>query len=279
MAPALAPGQPAPQSGSCQTAITGVQSAYGARDAVQLAQAYSFDPLYASSDYGAGTTVALVEMSGAGYSSGDITTFADCYGITLGSGQVTEKAVAGGGATGGGTVEAELDIDTVLSLAPKANIEVYEGGPAADLYTVFNQIVSDDTAKIVSASWTNGCEAYVGQAYQNSENTLFQAAAVDGQSIFVATGDQGAEGCNLNGVVAASTGTQPVAQVVDPTTGTLYIANKSSDSLSVDSEGSTGNPSSVVRRRLGCDGVRTRRGGARHDGRQGVRRRTALPAR
>ena len=246
VAPALAPGQPAPQSGSCQTAIAGVQTSYGARDAVQLAQAYSFDPLYASSDYGAGTTVALVEMSGAGYSSGDITTFADCYGITLGGGQVTEKAVAGGGATGGGTVEAELDIDTVLSLAPKADIEVYEGGPTADLYTVFNQIVSDDTAKIVSASWTNGCEAYVGQAYQNSENTLFQAAAVDGQSIFVAAGDQGAEGCNFNGVVAASTGTQPVAQVVDPKTGTLYIANKSSGSLSVDSEGSAGNPSSAA---------------------------------
>ena len=59
------------------------------------------------------------------------------------------------------------------------------------LYTVFNQIVSDDTAKIVSASWTNGCEAYVGQAYQNSENTLFQAAAVEGQSIFVAVGGPG----------------------------------------------------------------------------------------
>ena len=168
---------------------------------MELAQAYSFDPLYASSDYGAGTTVALVEMSGAGYSSGDITTFANCYGITLGNGQVTEETVAGGGATGGGTVEAELDIDTVLSLAPKANIEVYEGGPTANMYTVFSQIVSDDTAKIVSASWTNGCEAYVGQAYQNSENTLFQAAAVDGQSIFVAAGDQGAEGCNVNGVV------------------------------------------------------------------------------
>ena len=143
-------------------------------------------------------------------------------------------------------MEAELDIDTVLSLAPKANIEVYEGGPTANTYTVFSQIVSDDTAKIVSASWTNGCEAYVGQAYQNSENTLFQAAAVDGQSIFVATGDEGAEGCNLNGVVAASTGTQPVAQVVDPKTGTLYIANKSSNTLSVDSEGTSGNPSSAA---------------------------------
>ena len=129
--------------------------------------------------------------------------------------------VDGGGATGPGTAEAELDIDTVLSMAPKANIEVYEGGPSDGLYDVFSRIVSDDTAKIVSASWTNGCEAYVGQSLQTSENTLFQAAAAEGQSIFVATGDQGSEGCNINGEVYASTGTDPVAQAVDPTTGTL----------------------------------------------------------
>ena len=91
---------------------------------------------------------------------------------------------------------------------------------------MFNQIVSDDTAKIVSESWTNGCEAYVGQSLQNSENTLFQAAAAEGQSIFVATGDQGSEGCNINGKISASTGSNPVAQAVDPSTGTLYVANE-----------------------------------------------------
>ena len=131
-------------------------------------------------------------MAGAGYSPSDITHFAGCYGITLGDGQISrDDDRDGGGATGAGTAEAELDIETVLSLAPKANIEVYEGGASDSLYDVFSQIVSDDTAKIVSASWTNGCEAYVGQSVQNSENTLFQAAAAEGQSIFVASGDQG----------------------------------------------------------------------------------------
>jgi hypothetical protein len=240
--PALAPGQPTP-TGTCASNITGVEGSYGALDADQLAQAYSFDPLYAANHYGAGSTVALLEMSGAGFSTSDISTFAACYGFTPGAGQITEKNVDGGGATGAGTVEAELDIEDVLSLAPKANIEVYEGGPSDDLYDVFSKIISDDTAKIVSASWTNGCEAYVGQGYQSSENTLFEEAASEGQSIFVATGDEGSEGCNINGEIAATTGTDPVAQAVDPSTGTLYIANKSNNTVSVDSEGSASDPS------------------------------------
>jgi len=245
-APTLAPGQPTPTGSSCTNSIDGVMSSTGAVEAPDLAQAYALDHLYASGKYGAGATIALLEMSGAGYSSSDISTFAGCYGISLNPGQITPVPVDGGGATGAGTVEAELDIETALSLAPKANIEVYEGGSSDSLYAVFSQIVSDDTAKIVSASWTNGCEAYVGQSFQNSESTLFQAAAAEGQSVFVASGDQGAQGCNVNGEIDAGTGSNPVAQAVDPSTGTLYVANKSSNALTVDSEGSTSNPSNFA---------------------------------
>ena len=106
--------------------------------------------------------------------------------------------------------------------------------------------MSDDTAKVVSASWTNGCEAYVGQSVQSSENTLFQAAATEGQSIFVATGDQGSEGCNINGEISASTGSNPVAQAVDPSTSTLYVASKGSNRVNVISEGNANSPASFV---------------------------------
>ncbi len=248
---ALAPGQPSPQTtGTCAdptNSIGNAQATYGALDAPELAQAYSFGSLYSSGDYGAGSTIALVEMQGAGYSSSDITTFATCYGITLGPGQITQTNVGpGAGALGPATAESELDIETALSLAPQADIDVYEGGTSNSLYDVFSRIVSDDTAKIVSASWTNGCEAYVGQSLQNSENTLFQAAATEGQSVFVATGDQGSEGCNINGQIAASTGTNPVAQAVNPSTSTLYVANKGSNTASVIGEGSASSPASFV---------------------------------
>ena len=233
--PLLAPGQPTPQSG-CASTVTNLQR-YGALDAVQLAQAYSFGPLYSANHYGAGTTVALVEMAQSRYVMSDINAFAACYNIQLGGTQLTDVPVDGGNIPGPATIEAELDIENVLSLAPNANIQVYQGGPSDSMYNVFSQIVSDDTAKIVSASWTNGCEAYVPPSYQASENTLFQAAATEGQSIFVASGDQGSQGCNINGEISATTGSGPVAQAVDPSTGTLYIANKSDGTLSVDSEG------------------------------------------
>ena len=235
-APAASLWQPSPQPGTCATNIGSVQKG-GALDAVQLAQAYSFDPLYSANHYGEGTTVALIELGQAGYVGSDITNFANCYGI-VGGGQLTNTSVDGGTNTPGpDTAETELDIETVLSLAPKANIDVYEG--AGSMYDVFSRIVSDDTAKIVSVSWTNGCEAYVPQVVQSSENSILQAAATEGQSIFVATGDQGSQGCNVNGVTNATTGNDPVAQAVDTSTGTLYIANKTSNSVSVDSEGGT----------------------------------------
>jgi Pro-kumamolisin, activation domain/MBG domain (YGX type) len=253
-APALAQGQPDPTGSTCTyttpggitTSASGASSTTGALEAPDLAQAYALDPLYAAGDYGSGATIALLEMSGAGYSSSDISTFANCYGIALAPGQVSPVPVDGGSAPGAGTAESELDIETVLSLAPQADIEVYEGGVSDNLYDVFNKIVSDDSAKIVSASWTNGCEAYVGQSFQNSENTLFEAAATEGQTIFVASGDQGAQGCNINGEIDAGTGSRPVAQAVDPSTGTLYVANRSSNTLTVDSEGSTSNPSNFA---------------------------------
>jgi DNA-binding beta-propeller fold protein YncE len=231
---ALAAGQPTPTGATCTTDIDTVKTEYGSLDADDLAQAYSFGPLYNNNDYGAGATVALVEFEGAGYSPTDISTFAACYGITLGPSQISQELVDGAtGAVGGATSEAELDIDTVLSMAPKANIDVYEG--VSSLYDVFSQIVSDDTAKIVSVSWVS-CEAYDGSAYQQEENTLLEEAALNGQTVFAAAGDQGAQGCNANAEYGVTTGSGASAQAVNSSTGTLYVANSVAGTLSVVNE-------------------------------------------
>jgi sugar lactone lactonase YvrE len=243
--PGLVQGQPTPTQGTCATDIGKVEFDFGALDAVELAQAYSFDPLYTPgkpADFGSGSTIALLELYGAGYSSSDVSEFATCYGITLGNGQIVSKTWDGGGTPGPTTVESDLDIETALSLAPQANFEVYQGGQNDSIYDVLSKIVNDDTAKIVSVSWTNGCEAYVPQQELNSEATLLAQSAAEGQSVFVASGDQGSEGCNVNRETGAPTGSGPTAQTVDPSTGTLYVADNSDNSVTVDREGSTGDP-------------------------------------
>jgi DNA-binding beta-propeller fold protein YncE len=228
---ATAPGQPTPTGSTCTNEINGVKNTFGAWDADDLAKAYSFGSVYTGGHYGAGATVAIVELAGAGYSSSDISTFAGCYGITLGTNQIKEEFVDGStGATNGDNSESELDIETVLAMAPKANIEVYEG--ANSLYDVFSQMVSDDTAKIISSSWS-ACEKYFGPSYEQEESSLFQAAAMQGQTVFADAADNGSQGCNQNDEVHANTGASPSAQAVDATTGTLYVANSGSDSVSV----------------------------------------------
>ena len=61
------PGPAHSTGGNCATINIGMIQGYGALDADQLAQAYSFGSLYAANHYGAGTTVALVELGQAGY--------------------------------------------------------------------------------------------------------------------------------------------------------------------------------------------------------------------
>ena len=109
--------------------------------------------------------------------------------------------------TGAGQDEVTLDIDMMLALAPKATaIYSYEGSQgtvAAPTPTVVVDIftrMADDTAldgsgkplvQVISTSW--------GQPEQDedptiiaAEDAIFQKMAAQGQSIFSATGDQGA---------------------------------------------------------------------------------------
>lgn len=226
---------------SCSGTLSGLSG----NEAPVLAQAYSLNSLYAAGASGAGTSIGLVEFDNSGYSSTDLAAFTSCYGINLRSGQIQVTSVDGGTnstATGSDPYESELDIETALQTAPAAGIDLYvvgSAGSADPLYDVLNKIVNDDSVKIVSTSWSNGCEEYVPSADLSAENSVLQAGALEGQSFFVAAGDSGSAGCNSNGSPTdVTTGTTPAGQAVDPATGTLYVANHGDSSLSVIDEGS-----------------------------------------
>ena len=162
---------------------------------------YGLSSLYAGGNTGAGVTVALYELGG--YTPSDIAAFQSCYGTNA-----TVSAIDVDGGPGAGylsdyvsVAESELDIETVIGTAPNATVEVYQGPDVASASTqnqldVYDRIVSDDTAQVVSVSW-GLCEHYLTSdpSFVSAQSLLFQEAAAQGQSIVAAAGDTGSAGC------------------------------------------------------------------------------------
>jgi hypothetical protein len=174
------------------SAASAVASSTGPYTDDQVSSAYGFSGLYSAGDLGGGLTVALIELEP--FSPGDISTFQSCYGT---SATVRVFTVDGGAGTGAGSGEAALDIETVAGFAPQATIDVYEapGSSFSNAVDTYNAMVTSDTAQVISSSWL-ACEYDAGSSVMDAENTIFEQAASQGQSVFAASGDLGSEGCD-----------------------------------------------------------------------------------
>jgi subtilase family serine protease len=197
-----------PQPCGAASAAAPGQQAYTAD---QIASAYGFSGLYAAGDNGAGITVAVYELEPDDPS--DIAAYQSCYGSHA---TVSNVAVDQGAGTGPGTGEAALDIENLIGLAPDANVLVYQGpnsnsgAPGSGPYDTFSAIINQDRARVVTVSWGQ-CETGLGQTDAAAENTLFEQATIQGQSIVAASGDSGAEDCDAGGALP-----QTQAAVDDP---------------------------------------------------------------
>lgn len=150
---------------------------------------YHLGGMYGSGNYGQGATVALVEYST--YNASDIKAFQSCLGS---SATVTNITVGGTLPTAAASAEDTADIEQVASLAPRANILVYEGLASSAYLAVPQQIVSDNKAQVASTSW-GICEASSNPSLVQAENSIYQEAALQGQTFYVASGDSGSEDC------------------------------------------------------------------------------------
>jgi subtilase family serine protease len=186
---------------TCAQQITQASQTYAQQlvSSADLAQAYGVNGLYAAGNLGQGATVALIEFSS--FISSDIGTFAACFGITPHINEVPVDGGPGPAVTSGpgvdDQVEAELDIEAVLGLAPNATIDVYEAPlnqPGAGALDVFSQAIANPDVEVISTSWGR-CEAQADPGLTQPENTLFQEAAAEGKTIVSAAGDSGSEDC------------------------------------------------------------------------------------
>ena len=157
----------------------------------QIAARYHLNDLYAAGIQGDGVTVAVYELEP--FSSSDVAAFQSCFHT---SSSVSTVSVDGGAGSGSGSGEAAMDIEDVIGLAPHANVRVYEGpATGSGAYDTYARIVSDNVAKVVTTSW-GLCEADQSPGTAAAESTLFQEAAVQGQTILASTGDLGSNDCS-----------------------------------------------------------------------------------
>lgn len=170
----------------------------------QIASHYGLSGFYAAGDQGSGVTVALYELEP--FSSSDIAAYQACMGTST---TVDVTAVDGGPGTGWGSGEAASDVEDVIGLAPKARIDVYEGPPTGQgAFDTYTAMVSQDTAQVISTSW-GLCESEVGSAELLAEDVLFQEAAVQGQTVLAASGDNGVDDCGTGQLSVDDPGSQP----------------------------------------------------------------------
>ena len=148
--------------------------------------------LQSSTATGAGQSIALFELDS--YDLNDIRAYETAY--TLPAVSLRNVYVDGASSVpGSGSDEVTLDIEMAQALAPGiSQIIVYqtpntvEDAPILDCYA---RIANDNLAKQVSTSWGSP-ETSVVQATLNAENATFQQMATQGQSMFSASGDNGA---------------------------------------------------------------------------------------
>ncbi len=173
------------------------QASAGAYTSTQLASVFGLDQVFAQGRTGIGQTVAVVEFER--YLASDFTAFESCFGLSTS----IRNVLVDGGATGppAGFGEAALDTEIAAVNAPSASLVVYEAPNStsdASALDLFRQIANDDVAKVVTTSWGD-CEALIPQADLQSEHTIFEQMALQGQTVIAASGDAGSEDCYPDG--------------------------------------------------------------------------------
>ncbi|MCL5097880.1 MAG: protease pro-enzyme activation domain-containing protein [Candidatus Omnitrophica bacterium] len=139
---------------------------------------------------GSGQAVGLFELDG--YFPSDITAYINQAGLP----NVPLQNVLIDGfdgipssrRPGSGNEEVALDIEMAISMAPGlSRVLVYEGAPTANLATInniLNRMATDNLAKQLSCSWGFDIDVNTQQ--------IFEQFAAQGQSFFLASGDNGA---------------------------------------------------------------------------------------
>jgi hypothetical protein len=176
-----------------------------------FATIYNVAPLWSNSINGTGQTIAIAGTSEIDLS--DVTTFRSTFGLPAGStpkeidtnGLATECTSTSSTAVCGisDLEENTIDVEWSGAVAPDAQIDLVVTGQNAagtvdSVYDSAQYVVDNLTAKILNVSYGE-CELGQGTAENVAYYELWQSAAAEGISVFVATGDSGSPACDDGG--------------------------------------------------------------------------------
>ena len=160
-----------------------------------FATIYNLNPLYAAETDGTGSSIAIAARSNIKLS--DVDAFRSMADLAA-----NDPAVILAGPDPGLVAtdqdESTLDAEWSGAVAPAAAVNLVVAASTAttdgvDLAAAY--IVNHATAPVVSVSY-GSCEQEMGAAELAFYNSLWEQAASQGMSVFVASGDAGASGCS-----------------------------------------------------------------------------------
>jgi subtilase family serine protease len=177
---------------------------------VDIAAIYNLNPLFkgtppspkTTSLDGTGQTIAIVAEADINTVSttgvDDVANFRSIFGLPVNPPNIIETGIAPG--LHGASVESTLDVEWSGAVAPKATIDLVESNGTFTTDPVILSslyIVDTNLAPIMNLSF-HECESLLGAAENQFWAALWEQAAAQGISVFVASGDNGAADCESN---------------------------------------------------------------------------------
>ena len=168
-----------------------------------FAAIYDLNPLYGEGTAGTGSAIAIAGRSNINLS--DVAAFRSMAGLAASSPTVIVDGTDPG-LVASDQDELTLDVEWSGAVAPDAAVNLVAAAltqttDGVDLASQY--IVNHATAPVVSVSY-GSCEHEMGMAELEFYNSLWEQAASQGMSVFVASGDAGAAGCEAGADTAGS---------------------------------------------------------------------------
>jgi kumamolisin len=154
-----------------------------------LLTAYNIKPLRSHGLTGAGETIVFIEIDA--FSQDDLNLFTKHFGLPA-----MRPNIANGVTLSKIEGEADLDLEVAHEIAPRARLLVYNCSNCTDtaMVQLESQVVRANPRSIISIS-LGACETAEGSQTVKAEANIFAEADALGETVLVASGDNGAYTC------------------------------------------------------------------------------------